>query len=301
MKVKFNCLKWLFLLIPQGSNEAQVAIETAKIDIQKADEAVDFFNKVLDQTVPWHTFSDALYEMDKFRSDFSVETAALILEIKRVLLYSMDTYFKATRSIYGWCNVASHLLTAYVNLFDDINREKSAAQKAILLEVLNTGIDKMMKVKYDLDIISTNFTEASEKLSSLQARFDNEFNERSDWYRLKMREFEEKINNESSSIGPFGVFIGADARELSVRFNEKLTSFRKFYNNLKKNVNNAFIDIEEANVKLNAEIRIFRNLKIQTEETKPFQSIDDATLRDTVIQFAESLSNKCIEYRKRHN
>lgn len=159
----------------------------------------------------------------------------------------------------------------------------------------------MMKVKYDLDIISSNFTEASEKLSLLQVRLDNEFDEKGEWYRLKMREIEEKINDGSSSIGPFGVFIGADARELSVRLNERMTSFKRFYSHLKKNINKAFIDIEEANVKLNAEIRIFGNLKIQTEETKPFQSIDDAALRDTVIQFAESLSTKCNEYRKRHN
>lgn len=272
------------------------------MDIQKADEAVDFFNKVLDQTVPWHTFSDSLYEMDKFRSDYASETAALILEIKRLLLDSMDTYFRATRSIYGWCNVASHLLTAYVNLFVDISREKSAAQKSILLEILNTGINKMIKVQSDLDSISANFTDASLKLSTLQIRLDNEFDERGDWYHMKMREIEENIQNGSSSIGPFGVFIGADARELSVRLNEKMTSSKRFYNNLKKNVNKAFIDIEEAKVKLNAEIRIFRNLKIQTEDTKPFQSLDDAAaLRDTVIQFAEGLSNKCNEYRRRHN
>lgn len=96
-----NCSKKnYFFSFAKGSNDAKTAIETAKIDIQKADEAVDFFNKVLDQTVPWHTFSDSLFEMDKFRSDYSAATAALILEIKRLLLDSMDTYFKATRSIY---------------------------------------------------------------------------------------------------------------------------------------------------------------------------------------------------------
>lgn len=283
------------------ANEAIAAIETAKMDILKADEAVDFFNKVLDQTVPWHTFSDSLFEMDKYRSDYSVETAALILEIKRLVLDSMDKYFMATRNIYGWCNVASHLLTAYVNLFQNINREKSAAQKAILLEVLNTGIDKMMNVQYDLNIISTDFTEASTKLSMLQVRFDNEFHETDDWYRLKIRQLQEKVNNGSSSIGPFGVFVGADTRELSTRLDEKLASSKQFYSQLKRNINIAFIDIEEARIKLNDEIRIFGKLKMQTEETKPFESFDDATLRDTVIRFAESLSNKCNEYRKRHN
>lgn len=271
------------------------------MDIQKADEAVDFFNKVLDQTVPWHTFSDSLFEMDKYRSDYSDQTAALILGIKRLLLDSMDTYFKATRSIYGWCNVASHLLTAYVNLFDGISREKTAAQKAILLEVLNTGINKMMKVQSDLESISANFTDATTKLSMLQIRLDNEFDENGHWYRSKMREIEEKVINGSSSIGPFGVFIGADERKLSVRLNEKMTSLKRFYYHLKKNINQAFIDIEEAKVKLNAEIRIFGNLKVQTEETKPFEALDDATLRDTVIRFAEGLSNKCNEYRRRHN
>lgn len=283
------------------ANEAIAAVETAKIDIQKADEAVDFFNKVLDQTVPWHTFSDSLFEMDKYRSDYSAETAALILEIKRLLLDSMDKYFKATRSIYGWCNVASHLLTAYVNLFDDINREKSAAQKAILLEVLNTGIDKMWNVQDDLNIISTNFADASRKLTLLQVRFDDEFDEKNDWYRSKMRHLEEKVSNGSSSIGPFGVFIGADTRDLSTRLNEKLTSSMQFYSQLKRNINIAFIDIEEARIKLNDEIRIFGKLKMKTEETKPFETFDDAKLRDTVIRFAESLSSKCNEYRRRHN
>lgn len=283
-------------------NEAEIALETAKLDIQKADEAMEYFHKVLDQSVPWQTFSDALFEMDKYRDDYSVETAALILEIKRLLLDSMDKYFKATRSIYGWCSVASHLLTAYINLFDNINREKSSAQTAILVEILNTGIDKMLIVQYDLDIISSNFTEASIKLSSLLSRLDNEFDEKSEWYRIKMRQFEEKISEGAAAkVGPFGVVIGAGAGKLSAKLNEKLEATKKFYSHLKINVNKAFIDIEEAKIKLNDEIRIFRHRKAQTEETKSFETIVDIALRDSVIESAASLRTKCNEYRQRHN
>lgn len=292
----------IFLFIFQvDANEAKIAIETAKIDIKRADEAVDFFNKMLDQTVPWQTFSDSLFEMDKYRTDFSVATAALILQIKRLLLNAMDAYFVATRNIYGWCNIASHLITAYVNLFDSISREKSAAQKAILLEILNMGIDKMTKVQNGLDVITTNFTEASETLTSLQVRLDNEFDVRRDWYRMKKRQIKEKIKNNVTFIGPFGVIFGTNVTESMAKLHGKMLSSKRFYSQLKVIVNKALVNIDEAKLKLNDEIHIFRHLKMQTAETKPFESFGDAGLRDTVIRFAESLSTKCNEYRKRHN
>lgn len=293
----------LFLLqkSQKGANTAKIAIETAKMDIEKADEAVDFFNKMLDQTVPWQTFSDSLFEMDKYRTDYSIESAAVILQIKRLLLDAMDTYFMATQSIYGWCNVASHLLSAYVNLFDKINREKSAAQKAILLEVLNTGVDKMARVQHDLDLITTNFTEASEKLSLLQIRLGYEFDVNGDWYRRKMRRIAEKAENGTTFIGPFGVIIGANATESIAKLNRKMASSESFYSHLKYMIGKAIVDIEKANNKLNDEIQIFTHLKMQTQKTKPFESFSDAALRDTVVQFVNSLSTKCNDYRNRHN
>lgn len=286
---------------PKAINDAKIALETAKLGMQKADEAMDFFHKVLDQTVPWHTFSDALFEMDKFRHDYSTDTAALILEIKRLLLDVMDKYFKATRSIHGWCNVASHLLTTYVNLFDDINHEKSAAQKAILIEILSTGIDKMLKVQDGLDIISSNFVEASIKFAALLSRFDNEFDERSEWYRSKMRQIQENIKEGASAIGPFDISNGTDSRKLSAELNGKLEAAKKFYSHLKIQVNKAFIDIEEAKIKLNDEMRIFRNLKAQIDETKPFEKVVDEGLRDSIINLAAKLRAKCNEYRKKHD
>lgn len=259
---------------PKGTRDAETAIKMAKRDLEKADEALDLLEKVLEQTVPWHLFSDALFEMDKHRSEYSAATAALILEIKRHLLDSMDNNFRATRSVYGWCNVVSHLLTAYIDLFDNINREKSAAQKAILLEILNTGIDKMSIVQYDLDAISMNFTDASMKLSLLQVRLDTESVKKGD--RSKMQ-------------------------ELNEIFNMKMESVKRFYSQLKNDINNAFSDIEKAKTKLNDEIRSFRNLKQQTDETNSYQSSIDAALRDSVVRVAENLSNKCNEYIKRHN
>lgn len=81
--------------------EARFVIETAKEGIETADKALALYNKIIDRVIPWKEFNETLVELDRFRKDYSTESAALIGEIKTLMLNGMDAYFAACQAVYG--------------------------------------------------------------------------------------------------------------------------------------------------------------------------------------------------------
>lgn len=60
--------------------------------------------------------------------------------------------------------------------------------------------------------------------------------------------------------------------------------------------------IDETKDRLKQEIRIIGDVKVATEETNTFISVDYVSeLRETIVQSARNLIDKCNEYARRHN
>lgn len=281
--------------------EAKLAIETAQEAIKTVDSALDLYNKVLDQVIPWKVFREALEDLEKFRKDYSAESATLLGEIKTALLNAMDAYFWASQSIYEWCGLVVPLLTTYIQLFNGINPVKSAAQKILLLKVLDDAMAKMNKSQGELANSATSLNDAAGKLTALNTRFANEFDEKSAFFQSKV----DGIRITGASFGGlFGINIAADNLEekLLPELKERLNSIKQFYGHLEDKVSKAFADIDGTKLKLKDEIRMIGDLKTQTEETRPYVDLDNVeALRDTIIESTNNLITKCNEYRERHS
>lgn len=70
------------------------------------------------------------------------------------------------------------LLKKYIDLFDNINRSKSADQKDYLIDMLIDAINEMAS--------SSEFNAASGQLTTLQTQLSSDFNEHSDYYNQKI-------------------------------------------------------------------------------------------------------------------
>lgn len=283
--------------------EAKLAVETAKEGIDAAGKALDLYNKVLDQIVPWKEFKATLDELDKYRQDYSKESADLLGEIKTYMMNGMDAYFRSTQSVYEWAGLSIPLLTAYIALFNEHDQKKSETQKTMLLTVLDKGIARMKEAQNELDKSSGSFNLAAGKLTSLNARLRDDFDEKSAFFDSKISDIRLKVYLGSAILGPFGLIIAAGVLEGKIvpDLKAKLEDIRVFYEEMRNKVKKAATDIDDTKLMLKDEIRVIGDLKTQTEETKTFVIMDDdTTIQEFAIESAKSLIEKCKDYRHRH-
>lgn len=80
--------------------EAKVVIKVINEGIETADKALTMYDKVIDRVVPWKTFNETLVDLDKFRKDYSVESAELIGEVKTLMMNGIDAYHAASQNVY---------------------------------------------------------------------------------------------------------------------------------------------------------------------------------------------------------
>lgn len=102
----------------------------------------------------------------------------------------------------------------------------------------------------------------------------------------------------ASIFGPIGLAIAAGVLEgkMVPELRARLRKVEEFYDNLDKTVNTAFSNIDEAKGELKNEIQTIGELKVRTEETNTYVSIDETPeLRDIAIQSAKDLIATCNE------
>lgn len=278
-----------------------MVIETAREGIAVAGEALDLYNRVLDQVVPWQSFEETLAELDHFRSDYSKESGDLLGQIKTCLMDGMDAYFRSTQSVYEWSSLVVKLLDVYIQLFDQNDETKSESQKSILVSVLGDGIEKMKVAQKELENSSSSFNQAAGKLTSLNHRLAIEFDSKSDYYAEKVAMLRIKGYSGAAIFGLTGLGVAYIVLENKMipELTAKLESIKRFYEDAQSKVSKAFDDIDETKNKLKDEIRVIGDLKVQTLETKTFV-VMDKDLCDVAINSARELIEKCHEYRKRH-
>ncbi|KAJ6624466.1 putative hemolysin E-like protein [Pseudolycoriella hygida] len=70
---------------PRGDPVCEV-IEITNEGIETISKALDLYNKVLDQIVPWKTYEKTVKELDRFRSDYSKLVGSLLVKMPKQLL-----------------------------------------------------------------------------------------------------------------------------------------------------------------------------------------------------------------------
>lgn len=186
------------------------AIEITKEGIETIDKALELYNKILDQIVPWKTYEETVKELDRFRDDYSNESAKLVGEVKTLIKDAQDNYFSATQSIYEWCSLTTKLLAIYLQLFEKKTSKTYEAQRELLVKVLDDGLTKMSAGQAKLLQSSMNFNNVAGKLATLNSRLTNDFDTKSSYFQGKVDKIRKDANADATDnliLGPFGLII----------------------------------------------------------------------------------------------
>lgn len=269
-------------------------METVQEGIETADEILFLYDKVLDRVVPWKELNANNIELGSFRKDYSGESAVLIGEVKTLLSNGIEGYKTASHNVYEWTSLVTPLLTTYISLSNLNSPENTEAQNYILLRVLDNCIEKLSKSQDHLEKSSKNLDKAAAKLVILYRRSELDFQEENEIDLSKLTEI--PIGSETDEeIGISDITIPSFLTE------EKSKMAKKFYDNLKKEADQASKDIAKIAKILNKEISHLENVKVQTLATKSSVNLDQVqSFRDLVVKSAQALLSNSDEYRKKH-
>lgn len=281
-----------------------MTLETVRDGIEEAKGALAMYDQLVERVIPWTTFNDFLIGLDKFREDYSSESALLISDIKTLITDGLGAYFSASQSVYEWAGMAATNLELYVKLFDHHDARRAAAQKKLLLELLESGIEKMTAAQKELGKSLQSFNSVNGELSTLRKRFEDEFDEKSEFFQAKIELIRSGSHFWGSSLfGLSGYFFGAEIGERKYvnQLKRELRKIEMFYYHLHLNIEQALNSIDDTKKMLGHEIEHITEIKIQIGDTQLFVNLDElADMRDTIIETAQGLVRKCEQYRKRH-
>ncbi|KAJ6643445.1 Hemolysin E [Pseudolycoriella hygida] len=261
-------------------------IEITKEGIETINKALNLYNKVLDQIVPWETYEQTVKELDRFRSDYSNESAQLVGEVKTLIKNAEDNCFSETQSIYEWCSLTTWLLKTYLDLFEKCTSKTYEAQRALLVKVLEDGLTKMSAGQSKLEQCSINFNNVAEKLTILNSTLSNDFDTKSSYFQGQVDKIRLETYLRAGSgfvLDPFGAIISYSI----------VAGFGT--------VEQTNVDMDSTKGKLKDEVKSIGVLKVQTEETKQFIPLDYLDeLRDTISESVNNLIKECDAHQKRH-
>lgn len=285
--------------------------ETVKIiddSINAADKALDLYNKVVDQVVPWNAFEETIKEIERFKDEYSTEASTLVGETKTLLLDAQDKYFQSSQSVYRWCGLTLQLMPVFIKSLDI--PEQAETQRTIITKVLDDGIQK---IEVAIDLLgksSETFNKTSGKLTELDARLGNDFDSKSGYFKSKVDKIRKDAYGGAAAgviAGPFGLIIsysiaaGVVEGKLIPELVKKLNEVKNFFISLRNKVNNANKEIGDVKIQLNEEVNSLGELQSQVAATKLMVDFSkEAALKQMVVESASSLINSCNTYQIRH-
>ena len=164
--------------------EAAEVVDTAKNGVDAANEALDLYNKSVNQLIPWDTFMQAMKDLRDNEKQYSDVAAVIVGKVQTLLLNSSDEYDSSLEEVNKWCKMAVPVLGQYMTLFEMTSDPKIAeAQKILLLKVLNDGSTHMDSAIAKLEVSKKSFNDAYGQLTTLKTQLDNDFKEGSSYYQ----------------------------------------------------------------------------------------------------------------------
>lgn len=284
-------------------DEAKLVMDTVKESIDGASGALSLYDKLVERIIPWKDFNETIVELDKFRKDYSNESGQLLGEIKTHMMNGINAYFIASEVIYEWASLSASQLKLFIKLFSAHGARRSEAQKQILVKILDSGIKKMTTAQEELGKSSSSFNSGGGRLSLLRSRFLHEFDEKSEYFKSKVKKIRIGSYIGSAIFGIPGIILGPKlVNKFYIRkLKKKMNKVKLFYDNLDEKVAQATVAIEDTKKILKTEIQHISDLKIQTQRTEFFVNLDSVPdFRDTIISSANDLIDRCESYKTRH-
>jgi hemolysin E len=280
--------------------------EFAKDAIESVEKALDVYNKVVDNLIPWDSYIETCKEIERFKSDYSNEAADLVGQAKTLLLDSQDAYFNSTQCIYKWCGITLNLVPIYIkNLDAGTNLD---AQRAILKQVITIGIKNIEDSIKNLNKSSESFNQLTGKLTSLGVRLDSDFDTKSAYFNSRIDDLRKKAYGGAAAgaiLGPFGLIIsysiasGVLEGKLIPELKKQLEGVKKFFEELNKKVENTKSNIGGAKETIKDEIQSISDLETTSRTIDSLVEFD-TSLKDEMITLCNRLIDQCNAYQKRH-
>lgn len=284
---------------------AKEGLAIAKDGIDTLDRGLELYNKHLDKIIPWAELNKTLDKLNEFRSDYSEQAAALISEIQTKMYDGMDAYFRATQNIFQWCGLVLDLLEDYTPLLEgEMNQALYDNQRDIILQALDDGIDRMEKGKEELATSSSSFNVAAGKLTQLNRRLSDDFNENSEYYQAQKAHIRTVGYGAAAPFLIFGITIAAGVIEgvLIPELNAKMEAIEEWYEDLRKEVSLSQMNIMITKDNLNREITHIGELQNKAVTARVFiRTTYTDKIKAKLVKSVNNLIAKCNEYRDRHS
>lgn len=213
-----------------------------------------------------------------------------------------DDHDAASRRVNQWCRIAIKILPIYQKL--GAKQETEAilqTMKNLVVKLLDNGIKKLNAAEEKLEHCSKSFNEAAGKLKSLHIRLENDFNQKSEYYKTKINEIKVNVRKGEAPFKFLGVDIGKDISEniLIPEVNKKMKNIESFTQNLKEKVTKSSTDIDDAKAKLKKEIEEIGGIKEHAETLQiEVESTEAGAIKNTIGASVDELLKKCKEYVK---
>lgn len=282
-------------------------VELIDKSIKTAEEALDLYNKVVDQLVPWKTFEETITNIERYKDDYSKEAAELVGKTKTLLLDSQDKYYMSTQSIYRWCGLTIKIIPIFIKTLD--TSDQSDFQHKLIMKVLDDGIEKINDAIKLLGESSASFNLTSGNLTALDSRLKHDFDNKSSYFKSRVDQIRKEAYGGAASgliAGPFGLVIsysiavGVVEGKLIPELNKKLTETKEFFIKLRTDVANAGKEIGNIKDKLKDEVKELGNLGAEVDSAKTIFDLCTPEFRALITESADSLLKACDEYQIRH-
>jgi hemolysin E len=281
-------------------------VSLIKDGIDTANQALDLYNRAIDQLIPWKTYEETIKEIDRYKDEYSKSASEMVGNVKTLLMDAQDRYYSSTQEIYQWCGLARNLLPIYISALDD--PAKLEAQRVIILKVLDEGITKMGSAIVRLEQCSSSFNEAAGGLTRLDAQLGNDFSEKSSYYEQQVDKLRKQAYGGAAAgiaLGPFGLIIsysiaaGVLEGKLIPELKKKLKSVEDFFKKTRALVEESTTQITSTKSTLKSEVEKIGGLKTDIETVKTLVPLD-TVLKDEVKEATRKLMQSCESYQKSH-
>lgn len=272
---------------------------TTKQGIEAASKALDLYESVVDEVLDWKRLEVFTEELNIYQDDLSYESRNFLDEFKVLFKDGMKSHNSSGQHINEWVDLALPFLRTFIGLLKKHDTTKVKVPKIILLRMLDEQIAKMKVAQNDLHSCSASFKQASEKLTSLEARLTIEFDVNNQFFQNKLNEVNQNWLD-SKLFGPFKVHL-VGKTYFAPELKSHMNSYLQIIENWKLYMGRSSEDIETTIKMLEEQIQNIKDVKekLKGEETNT-DTVLDSNLRVSTIEFAEKLIDKCTVFQNNH-
>jgi len=168
---------------------AKEVIVIAEKAIKAGTNAIDLYNKMVDQVIPWKLLrvTKIISDLKANKEQYSTDAAAIVEEVQTLLMNSKDSYASSTGTVYRYCQKAVQPLQRFNALFENMSDplagSLAAAAQLILfkefLKQVHLAMDTAIK---ELEKSNESFNKAAGRITTLDARLKLDFAKGSTYY-----------------------------------------------------------------------------------------------------------------------